>query len=81
MVCMSTHADKERTMLAAPSLQHATTAPERQFSLLKRWLSALLRPHPPATPRLDPDMLNEHLRRDMGFTDGRPRRPGEPSWY
>lgn len=42
------------------------------------WLMQLLRLWTPGKVRLDPERLNDHLRRDLGFQDGHVPPPRDP---
>ena len=61
------HATNER----APSL--AT----RMIDLIMQAGSAFLMSQSPRYPRLDLDIMEPHMKRDLGFLDGRDPRPGQ----
>jgi hypothetical protein len=46
----------------------------RADALFRRWLGR----RDPRVPTLRPECLPDHLRRDMGFADGRSPRPRDP---
>ena len=53
---------------------HVLTRGETLPAWLRRWLGR----RDPRVPAIRPERLPDHLRRDLGFSDGRSTRPRDP---